>query len=1596
MNRSLPAFWISVITVFLTFTSNLHAAAPAAVSNLQGAWIMRGIWSTEWQALLVWSASSEADYYRVFRYDPATSDWVVLANEVRDPVYFDRPPNAPPLQYAVAAVNADGQGSLTPVMIQNSGDGSWPFSFYHNPPENWDDGIWLRATSAGLTILLESLDRANALVEIGTSPDNLKYGNYQPAFDVWHRFTITNLAPETQYYYQITVWNEDGLGSSVFNWFTTRPLSRSWAAVDAVLDYNENAENPITLAVTNLDPNNAWLRSFHFLVTVPPTNGVLVPVITDVLQPPDQLAFKYVANPGARGGDRFQYTALDKDLNEETLPATVTIVGIDTFRRIQNSRTWTWEDTATGVLLGEESADGTVSPLYPDSVSGGILTGTPPFVVWAPPTNFFGELQMDFHRADGSRGVIYLDVAPVNDPPVISPSLSYSITEDSELLVVPDGTDPEGTTLSYTIVNRPPQAHSITWTGNGFLVKPLPNFYGNIRFTIQGSDGEAYTEYCYISVAVNPIDDPPLAQNQNVYVRPDDAALITLRTVDADGGSGPSTFEVVTEPVHGQLAGTPPNLVYTALPDFIGADTFEFSVRSEGGAVSRAAVSITVTPFAESQNDLWDVSQGATITGTSGIRSGFVASDIFGTSLSQLEPGQTVFPDGRTNGFIHYLEWRTPDPVLLTAFNLFAAGNPWTGGIQVREFSQFILKAKRNSTDAFTTIYSFTPTHPYTFVEPLTRAVLSAELPQAIPAQYFRAEFVQLNTGLGVDGPRIIELDGFGSITGHPPDAVDQSISVAKGSSIPITLSATNPDGGSDFSFEIVSSPKNGTLTGTIPDVIYTPNGLPGADVFEFSVRNNFGVSTGRVNITVTVQESRSDLWDISNGTSITGTSGIRVGFQGNDIFGTSLSSLEPANTVFPDDRPNGYIHYVEWKTVNPILLNAFNLFAAGTPSSSGMEREFSQFTLKAKRRSTDEFTTIYSFAPTHPYTYLDSTSRAIVSADLPEAVEALFFRAEFVQLNAGRTFNGPRVIELDGFGSRLSGPIAIEQSVSLLEDSSLAITLNANPAADSTVYGIVSAPAHGTLSGTPPNVLYTPAPNFFGTDFFEFSAGNESGEFSRARVSITVTAVNDAPVAVSLNIAGQEDAPLPFALRGTDIDGNALTFNIVTQPQHGTLSSAPGGLIYTPNKDYFGEDAIGYRASDGTAQSAIANVRLTIAPVDDAPLPRSQTIATSEDQSVPFTLTADDVDGGPLTFAIVTPPANGTLAGQIPNLTYTPRANFFGTDGVRFSASNGSGTGNQATVTINVAPVNDTPTANPVAVSTAFNTPVSVALSGSDIENSPLTYNIVTAPANGTLTGTAPNLTFTPTAGWSGTTSFTYTVNDGAAASAPATVIITVNAASLPMALHYNFDALSGTVVNDNSGSGNNGTLRNNPIWTAGMIGAGAMSFPQSNDYIEVPASPSLADLDLQGGGGMTISFWMNTPTLANGIVVTKGIDSGVRWEINMNSSGRLTFFRDYSGTTDLNLRFESQVIAGQWQHFTFTWTGTPGTESVRLYRNGVLRPLSFGSAGSGTKTSDAAKAINIGGISSGYGVNASIDDFRLYNRVLSADEIASLAAAR
>jgi hypothetical protein len=176
--------------------------------------------------------------------------------------------------------------------------------------------------------------------------------------------------------------------------------------------------------------------------------------------------------------------------------------------------------------------------------------------------------------------------------------------------------------------------------------------------------------------------------------------------------------------------------------------------------------------------------------------------------------------------------------------------------------------------------------------------------------------------------------------------------------------------------------------------------------------------------------------------------------------------------------------------------------------------------------------------------------------------------------------------------------PVANPQSLTLDEDASVNVTLTGmDPDGDALTFAVVMPPAHGTLSGTPPNLVYRPTTNYFGTDSLRFRVNDGHINSATATVTISILPINDAPTARSMTVVATGETPEPIVLSGADPEENPLTFTVVSPPAHGTLSGTPPYLLYRPNAGYAGPDSVQFKVNDSLVDSAAAAIDLNIVP---------------------------------------------------------------------------------------------------------------------------------------------------------------------------------------------------------------------------------------------------------------------------------------------------------------------------------------------------------------------------------------------------------------
>jgi len=618
----------------------------------------------------------------------------------------------------------------------------------------------------------------------------------------------------------------------------------------------------------------------------------------------------------------------------------------------------------------------------------------------------------------------------------------------------------------------------------------------------------------------------------------------------------------------------------------------------------------------------------------------------------------------------------------------------------------------------------------------------------------------------------------FGSFTltavaNTVPVAAAQTVSVTYNTATSITLAATN----SPISYAVASSPTHGTL-GTVSStgvVTYTPTiNYYGTDSFTFTATNAGGTSSpATISITVlpaapvTSNQTLTVVYNTATPftLSATGSGTITYSVITNPTHGV-LSGTTPNLTYTPTTNYIGTDSFT-FKANNGTDSNTstYNVTVnpavpvAATQSVTVTYKTATTITLAATNNPTS-----YAIASSPLHGTLGTVSSTGVVTYTPASTYSGTDSFTFTATNTGGT-SSPATVSITVLAT---APVAAAQSVTVTYNTATAITLTASNSPTS--YAIATSPLHGTLSTVSSTgvVTYTPTSSYSGTDSFTFTATNAGGTSSPATVSITVSPA--APVAAAQSVSVFYNTATSISLSATG--SGTLTYSVVASPAHGTLGtvSSTGAVTYTPTIGYSGADSFTFKANNGT-DSNIATVTITVlaaAPVATGQTLTIQALTVGYNTATPITLIASG--SGTLTYIIVNSPTHGTLSGTAPNLTYTPTTGYYGTDSFTFKANNGTDS-NIATVTITVLPA--APVASGQSLTVAYNTATSITLSATG--NGTLTYTVVASPTHGTLSGIAPALTYTPTTGYSGSDSFTFTATNAGGTSLAATVSITI-----------------------------------------------------------------------------------------------------------------------------------------------------------------------------------------------------------------------------
>ncbi|TVS20550.1 MAG: tandem-95 repeat protein [Planctomycetaceae bacterium] len=996
----------------------------------------------------------------------------------------------------------------------------------------------------------------------------------------------------------------------------------------------------------------------------------------------------------------------------------------------------TVEDHSVSITLTGDDGDPEVVQVLTfaifDGPSFGTLTGFNPVtgqVTYTPDPDFAGTDTFTFTVTDDDRagqpanltsepGTVTIIVAPVNKPPVAHPQ-EVTTAEDEPITITLTGDDgdPEVDQVLTFTITTPPQFGTlgiIDQATGAVSYTPNPDFNGtdSFAFTVTDDDqaGEPAgltSDPAVVTINITPVNKPPIAHPQDdVKTGQNDSIVITLTGEDGDPEvQQVLTFAIISGPSHGTLSDFDPitgTVTYTPNFDYIGADSFEFTVTDDDQAgepadltSAPATVMIYITsvnrpPVAHPQNVETDEDQSVTITLTGDDGNPEVDQELTFTITSVPLYGTLTGFDPQTgivtaNGTVVYTpapDYNGPDSFTFTVTDDDKAGEPVnltsppaTVAITVNPVnkppladSQSVTMAEGTAQVIFLTgddgdpevdqVLTFTITTPPQHgtlgpINQTTGAVTYTPNPDYNGTDSF--EFTVTDDDQA--GPPYNLESQPATVTinvtpvNAPPVAHPQEVTTDEDQPISITLTGDDGDPEVDqvLTFTITTPPQFGTLgiinqaTGV---VTYTPNpDFNGTDSFAFTVTDDdqaglpHHLTSPPATVTITVTPVNKP--PVAHPQSVT----------------TGIGSPRIITLTGDDGDPE----------VDQVLT-----FTITTPPQFG--------TLGPINQATGAVT----YTPNAGYDGPDSFAFTVTDDAQAGAPANLTSDPATVTITV-RSVNDPPVAHPDTY--------ATDESVTLSVNAPGVLANDTDPDGDTLTAHLVDGPNYGTLTlNANGSFVYTPLDYYNGPDWFTYKASDGQLESNVTTVTITVNAVNNPPVLVDNRATTNQDQPLTFmgaallgnarpgpeAPAGTVDDESDQTLSVIgvspVSDQGGTVTfNASTGLItYTPPEGFSGEDQFTYTVTDDGIPPAQAEGTFSVTVV-------STTFSTSHNLPVTVAMTpstTNDVPepeaGGDDSLLLVADqfgtPQFGTLSLQGNHVVYTPLSGYVGEDSFTYT----------------------------------------------------------------------------------------------------------------------------------------------------------------------------------------------------------------------------------------------------------------------------------------------------------------------------------------
>ncbi|EPN8225498.1 tandem-95 repeat protein [Vibrio alginolyticus] len=1261
------------------------------------------------------------------------------------------------------------------------------------------------------------------------------------------------------------------------------------------------------------------------------------------------------------GSETLTFTATDPSGESVSQTVNFTVAPV---ADIESDRATVVEDTPTIIkVLGNDTFEGDDKVVSLDTNNGpanGTVSVNPDgSVTYTPNDNYHGADSFTYIVTSGGVSestTVNVDVTPVNDAPVAKDDTAVT-DEDTPVTidVLPNDTDIDGDKLSIDSASVPSDQGTVEIVDGKLVFTPAENFHGNAEITYTVTDG-ALTDQATVNVAVNAVNDTPMVES-NIA----DQALaedftpysIDLNTAfsDVDNVDGDLSFSVSGNS-NIQVAIVNGIATFTPTADWNGSEALTFTATDPSGESVSQTVNFTVAPVA----------------------------DIVADNATVVEDTPTIIKVLENDTF------EGDDKVV----SLDTNNGPANGTVSVNPDGSV----------------TYTPNDNYHGADSFTYIVTSGGVSES--------------TTVNVDVTPVNDA----------PVANDDTAVTDEDTPVTIDVLPNDTDiDGDTLSIQSASVPETqGTVEIVDGKLVFTPaENFHGDAEITYTVTD--GALTDQAKVAVTVNPV-NDAPTIK----VDAVESITEDAVSTD---TVVATLEVADTDTPEEQltvslennSNGYFALVgdEVKltqagvdAVNNDELNLKDLTISASVSD-GVNPTVSDSDSLIVNRVNDAPTvdnvisdqvlaedfTIYTIDLNDAFKDSDSALNFSVSGNSNVLVS---IENGIATISPTADWNGSEALTFtatDLSGESVSqtvnftvAPVAdiVADNATVVEDTPTIIKVLGNDTfeGDDKLVSLDSnnGPANGTVSVNPDgSVTYTPNDNYHGADSFTYIV-TSGGVSESTTVNVDVTPVNDAPVANDDTATTQEDTAVTIDVlpNDTDIDGDKLSIDSASVPSdQGTVEIVDGKLVFTPAENFHGDAEITYTVTDGSLTDQ-ATVNVTVNAVNDTPVVESsiadQTLAEDfTPYSIDLNTAFSDVDNvdSELTFSVS---GNSNIQVAIVNgvATFTPTADWNGSEILTFTATDPSGESVSQTVNFTVAPVADIVADNATVVE---DTPTIIKVLGNDTfegDDKVVSLDTNNGPANGTVSVNPDgSVTYTPNDNYHGTDSFTYIVTSGGVSESTTVNVDVTPVNDAPVA---NDD----TAVTDEDTPVTIDVLPNDTDIDGDTLSIQSASVPEAQGTVEIvdgklvftPAENFHGDAEItytvtdgsltdQATVNVTVNAVNDTPVVESSIADQTLAEDFTPYTINLNTAfsdvdnvdSELTF--SVSGNSNVNVSIENGIATftptADWNGSeTLTFTATdPSGKSVSQTVNFTVAPVADIVADNATVVEDTPTIIKV-----------------------------------